>query len=105
MISPSLESVTLVGLYIEEDPMPFFQKMPRLEHLILDDCHCSGEKMSVSQQGFGRLRKLHLFMGCLHVLQIEEEAMPNLIQLKLLSKRVETKQIIPNRLRAFIHIT
>ncbi|KAG7559881.1 NB-ARC [Arabidopsis thaliana x Arabidopsis arenosa] len=99
LISPSLESVTLVGIILKEDPMPFFQKMPRLEDLILENCYYSGEKMSVSEQGFGRLRKLQLFMERLDVLQIEEEAMPNLIQLQL---RVETKLIIPERLRACV---
>ncbi|CAL9247425.1 unnamed protein product [Arabidopsis halleri] len=104
VISPSLESVTLVRLHLEEDPMPFLQKLPRLEVVMLKNCDYSGEKMSVSEQGFGRLRKLQLFMERLDVLQIEEESMPNLIQLRLSSKRLQTKLIIPKRLRAFIRI-
>nr|ACN56775.1 disease resistance protein RPP13 variant [Arabidopsis thaliana] len=101
VISPSLESVTLVGITFEEDPMPFFQKMPRLEGLILENCHYSGGKMSVSEQGFGRLRKLCFFMESLDELQIEEEAMPHLIELLIISKELEKlKLIIPNRLRA-----
>nr|AAF42832.1 RPP13 [Arabidopsis thaliana]ACN56766.1 disease resistance protein RPP13 variant [Arabidopsis thaliana] len=81
VISPSLESVTLVGITFEEDPMPFLQKMPRLEDLIFENCDYWGGKMSVSEQGFGRLRKLKLFINRLDELQIEEEAMPNLIEL------------------------
>ncbi|KAG7564685.1 hypothetical protein ISN44_As10g014380 [Arabidopsis suecica] len=101
VISPSLESVTFVGINLKEDPMPFLQKMPRLEDLMLQDCDYSGEKMSISEQGFGRLRKLQLFMERLDELQIEEEAMPNLIQLRLSSiLRLQTKLIIPKRLRA-----
>nr|ABF00981.1 disease resistance protein RPP13 variant [Arabidopsis thaliana] len=99
VISPSLESVTLGGINFEEDTMPFLQKMPRLEDLILKGCHYSGGKMSVSEQGFGRLRKLQIFIYSLDELQIEEEAMPNLIELKITSKEVK-KLIIPNRLRA-----
>lgn len=74
--------------------------MPRLEDLILLSCNYSG-KMSVSEQGFGRLRKLDLLMRSLDELQIEEEAMPNLIELEISVSKRETKLIIPNRLRAF----
>nr|AAS93962.1 disease resistance protein RPP13 variant [Arabidopsis thaliana] len=98
VISPSLESVTLEGITFEEDTMPFLQKMPRLEDLILIGCNYSGGKMSVSEQGFGRLRKLQIFIY-IDELQIEEEAMPNLIELKIASREVK-KLIIPNRLRA-----
>nr|AAS93958.1 disease resistance protein RPP13 variant [Arabidopsis thaliana]AAS93959.1 disease resistance protein RPP13 variant [Arabidopsis thaliana] len=105
VISPSLESVTLEGITFEEDPMPFLQKMPRLEDLILEGCQYSGGKMSVSEQGFGRLRKLQIFMFSLDELQIEEEAMPNLIELKITSKEVIKKLIIPNRLRACMKLT
>nr|AAS93955.1 disease resistance protein RPP13 variant [Arabidopsis thaliana] len=105
VISPSLESVTLEGITFEEDTMPFLQKMPRLEDLILKGCHYSGGKMSVSEQGFGRLRKLQIFMESLDELQIEEEAMPNLIELKITSKEVIKKLIIPNRLRACMKLT
>nr|ABF00985.1 disease resistance protein RPP13 variant [Arabidopsis thaliana] len=101
VISPSLESVTLVRITFEEDPMPFLQKMPRLEDLILENCDYSGGKMSISEQGFGRLRKLDLLMRSLDELQIEEEAMPNLIELEISVSKRETKLIIPNRLRAF----
>nr|AAF42831.1 RPP13 [Arabidopsis thaliana] len=100
VISLSLESVTLEGITFEEDTMPFLQKMPRLEDLILLHCNYSGGKMSVSEQGFGRLRKLQIFIhNSLDELQIEEEAMPNLIELKITFKEVK-KLIIPNRLRA-----
>nr|AAS93961.1 disease resistance protein RPP13 variant [Arabidopsis thaliana] len=104
VISPSLESVTLVGMTFEEDPMPVLQKMPRLEDLILEGCFYSGGKMSVSEQGFGRLRKLQIFIYILDELQIEEEAMPNLIELKITSKEI-TKLIIPNRLGACMKLT
>nr|ABF00980.1 disease resistance protein RPP13 variant [Arabidopsis thaliana] len=87
VISPSLESVTLVGMTFEEDPMPVLQKMPRLEDLILEGCFYPGGKMSISEQGFGRLRKLQIFIYILDELQIEEEAMPNLIELKITSNK------------------
>nr|ACN56764.1 disease resistance protein RPP13 variant [Arabidopsis thaliana] len=105
VISPSLESVTLFGITFKEDPMPFFQKMPRLEDLILENCHYSGGKMSVSEQGFGRLRKLHLAMASLDELQIGGEAMPHLIELLIISKEVDKELIIPNRLRACMKLT
>ncbi|CAN6923866.1 unnamed protein product [Brassica oleracea] len=57
-IFPSLESLKLVGLHLEEDPMPALKKLQRLEDVILDSCCFSGEKMRISEQGFGRLRKL-----------------------------------------------
>nr|ACN56763.1 disease resistance protein RPP13 variant [Arabidopsis thaliana] len=102
VISSSLVSVTLDAITFGEDPMPFLQKMPRLEDLIFKNCDYWGGKMSVSEQGFGRLRKLILVMKSLDELQIEEEAMPNLIELVV--QILETKLIIPNRLRAFSEI-
>nr|ACN56779.1 disease resistance protein RPP13 variant [Arabidopsis thaliana] len=102
VISSSLVSVTLDAITFGEDPMPFLQKMPRLEDLIFKNCDYWGGKMSVSEQGFGRLRKLKLFRNRLDELQIEEEAMPNLIELVV--QILETKLIIPNRLRAFSEI-
>nr|AAS93957.1 disease resistance protein RPP13 variant [Arabidopsis thaliana] len=98
VISSSLVSVTLDAITFGEDPMPFLQKIPRLEDLIFNNCDYWGGKMSVSEQGFGRLRKLILVMKSLDELQIEEEAMPNLIELGV--QNLETKLIIPNRLRA-----
>nr|ABF00976.1 disease resistance protein RPP13 variant [Arabidopsis thaliana] len=101
VISSSLVSVTLDAITFGEDPMPFLQKMPRLEDLIFKNCDYWGGKMSVSEQGFGRLRKLCFFMESLDELQIEEEAMPHLIELLIISKELEKlKLIIPNRLRA-----
>nr|AAS93947.1 disease resistance protein RPP13 variant [Arabidopsis thaliana] len=102
VISSSLVSVTLDAITFQEDPMPFLQKMPRLEDLIFKNCDYWGGKMNVSEQGFGRLRKLQLVMKSLDELQIEEEAMPNLIELVV--QTVGTKLIIPNRLRAFSEI-
>ncbi|CAA0384677.1 unnamed protein product [Arabidopsis thaliana] len=99
VISSSLVSVTLDAITFGEDPMPFLQKMPRLEDLIFNNCDYWGGKMSVSEQGFGRLRKFILVMKSLDELQIEEEAMPNLIELGV-QEILETKLIIPNRLRA-----
>ncbi|XP_010503265.1 PREDICTED: disease resistance protein RPP13-like [Camelina sativa] len=104
VISQTLESVTLVGINLEEDLMPILQKLPRLEDLILKTCDLVGGKMSIREQGFGRLRKLQLFIEKLGVLQIEEQAMPNLIQLKLSTKVQYCHLIIPNRFRAFIQI-
>ncbi|EFH53768.1 hypothetical protein ARALYDRAFT_323301 [Arabidopsis lyrata subsp. lyrata] len=91
---PSLESLTLVGITFEEDLMSALQILPRLEDLVLKDCSYPGAKIiSISAQGFGRLRNLELFMEILDELRIEEEAMPSLIKLILM---------IPDRLRAFV---
>lgn len=103
MVFPSLESLTLVGTNLEEDPMPALQKLPRLEDLVLKDCDCSGGKMSISAQGFGRLRKLELIIKRLDELQIEEEAMPSLMELNLNPRGRPTKLMIPDRLRVFTH--
>ncbi|KAF3500577.1 hypothetical protein F2Q69_00044254 [Brassica cretica] len=54
---PSLESLTLDGTTLKEDPMPALQKLPRLQDLVLKECEWSGAKMSIGEQGFGRLRK------------------------------------------------
>ena len=60
--------------------------------------------MSISEQGFGQLRKLELITVRLDELQIEEEAMPNLVKLNLTNRVRPTKLIIPNRLRAFARL-
>ena len=102
VIFPSLESLTLVRLRLEEDPMPALEKLQRLEDLSLTDCAYSEPKMSISAQGFGRLIKLELFMVRLDELHIEEEAMLSLTKLNLTTKGRQTKLMIPNRLRAFV---
>ncbi|CAN7072989.1 unnamed protein product [Brassica oleracea var. botrytis] len=92
---PSLESVTFSGTNLEEDPMP---ALPRLE-----DCDCSGVKMSISAQGFARLRKLALFRVGLDALWIEEAAMPSLVHLNLINRlRPRMKLMIPDRFLALV---
>ncbi|XP_010514978.1 PREDICTED: disease resistance protein RPP13-like isoform X2 [Camelina sativa] len=95
-----LEATATIYLSLESEEV----KLPRLEDLILKDCDLVGGKMSISEQGFGRLRKLQLFIEKLDELQIEEQAMPNLIQLKLSTKVQYCHLVIPNRFRAFIQI-
>ncbi|KAL1222092.1 putative disease resistance RPP13-like protein 2 [Cardamine amara subsp. amara] len=102
LIFPSLESLRLVGLHLEEDPMPVLKKLQRLENVLLDSCDYSGVKMSISEQGFGRLRKLVFYIDGLEELQIEEEAMPSLMELKLRTRGQQINLIIPDRLRAFL---
>ncbi|KAG2329808.1 hypothetical protein Bca52824_000988 [Brassica carinata] len=104
LMFPSLESLTLVAMKFEEDPMPALQELQRLEDLALQNCDCLGEKMSISANGFGRLRKLEIIKIILDELQIEEEAMPNLVKLNLTNRVRPTKLIIPNRLRAFARL-
>ncbi|EOA25614.1 hypothetical protein CARUB_v10018962mg [Capsella rubella] len=104
VILPSLESVELVEGELQEDPMPFLQKLPRLEDLLLD-CHLEGRKISISEKGFGRLKKLHLFLQNLDVFHIEEEAMPNLIQLKLETRLQKEKLLIPERCERLLEYT
>ncbi|KAL0689567.1 hypothetical protein Bca4012_089245 [Brassica carinata] len=95
---PSLESVTFSGTNLEEDPMPALQKLPRLE-----DCDCSGVKMSISAQGFARLRKLALFRVRLDALWIEEAAMPSLVHLNLINRLgPRMKLMIPDRFLALV---
>ncbi|CAH8356536.1 unnamed protein product [Eruca vesicaria subsp. sativa] len=105
VIFPSLESLTLDGTSLEEDPMPILQKFPRLEDLVLKECEWLGAKMSISEQGFGRLRKLELITVRLDELQIEEKAMPSLLKLNLEMERGATKLIIPDRFQAFVRGT
>jgi hypothetical protein len=104
---PSLESLTLVGTTLEENSMPALQKLPRLEDLVLKDCNYSGVKiMSISAQGFGRLKNLEMSMERrghgLDELRIEEEAMPSLIKLTVKGRLELTKLMIPDRLKAFV---
>lgn len=101
-IFPSLESLKLVGLHLEEDPMPALKKLQRLEDVILDSCCFSGEKMRISEQGFGRLRKLVFYSDGLDELQIDDEAMPSLMELKLRTRGRQMKLMIPDRLRAVL---
>ncbi|KAG2329803.1 hypothetical protein Bca52824_000983 [Brassica carinata] len=96
VIFPSLESLTLEGTSIEEDPMPALQKLSRLEDLVLKECEWTGTMMSISEQGFGQLRKLELITVRLDELQIEEEAMPSLLKLNLEIERGATKLLIPD---------
>ncbi|CAN8277989.1 unnamed protein product [Cochlearia groenlandica] len=103
VIFPSLESLTLVGTKLKEDPMPALEKSPRLEDLVLEDCDCSGVTMSISALGFGRLKKLELFRAKLYELRIEEEAMPSLMKLNLTnSLERRTKLMVPDRFLALI---
>ncbi|KAL1220240.1 putative disease resistance RPP13-like protein 3 [Cardamine amara subsp. amara] len=101
-IFPSLESLTLVGTILEEDPLHALQNLPRLEDLALQDCDRPKAKMRISALGFGRLRKLELFMVRLDELLIKEEAMPSLMELTLISQERATKLLIPDRLRACV---
>lgn len=101
-IFPSLESLKLVGLHLEKDPMPALKKLQRLEDVILDSCCFSGEKMRISEQGFGRLRKLVFYFDGLDELQIDDEAMPSLMELKLRTRGRQMKLMIPDRLRAVL---
>lgn len=96
-----LESLTVVGSELEEDPMAALQKLPRLEDLVLKDCAWRGGNMRIRAQGFGRLRKLELINVTLHELQIDEEAMPSLMELNLRPYGRPRKVMIPGRLRAF----
>lgn len=57
--------------------------------------------MSISAQGFGRLRNLELSMVRLEELRIEEEAMPSLTKL-IVKTQGRPKLIIPDRLKAFV---
>ncbi|KAG2309420.1 hypothetical protein Bca52824_029168 [Brassica carinata] len=103
VIFPSLESLTFSGTSLEEDPMPALQKLPRLEDLVLEECDCSGVKMSISAQGFARLRKLALFRVRLDELWIEEEAMPSLMHLNLINRLgPRPKMMIPDRFLALV---
>ncbi|CAD5325042.1 unnamed protein product [Arabidopsis thaliana] len=102
LIFPNLESLRLVGFHLEEDPMPALKKLQRLENVVLDSCEYSGEKMTISEQGFGRLRKLAFYIDGLEELQIEEEAMPSLMELKLRTRGRQINLIIPDRLRVFL---
>ncbi|XP_010426118.1 PREDICTED: putative disease resistance RPP13-like protein 3 [Camelina sativa] len=102
VIFPSLESLTLVGTNMEEDSMPALQKLPRLEDLVLKDCTYSGTKMSISAQGFSRLRNLKLFMVRLDELLIDEEALPSLIKLSVKKQGILPKLKIPDRLKMFV---
>ncbi|KAF3546785.1 hypothetical protein DY000_02008347 [Brassica cretica] len=102
---PSLESLTLDGTTLKEDPMPALQKLPRLQDLVLKECEWSGAKMSIGEQGFGRLRKLELITVRLDELEIEEKSMPSLLKLNLEIERGATKLLIPDRLQAFVQGT
>ncbi|CAN8254961.1 unnamed protein product [Cochlearia groenlandica] len=97
VIFPCLESLTIWETFFEEDPMPAFQRLPMLEHLKMKYCDCS--EMSIGAEGFDRLRTLELLNVKLYELRIEEEAMPSLMDLRLILKR-EPKVMIPDRLRA-----
>ncbi|CAA7046297.1 unnamed protein product [Microthlaspi erraticum] len=55
--------------------------------------------MSISAQGFCRLRKLEL-SSKLDELRIQEEAMPSLMELHVIYPGRPTKMVIPDRLRA-----
>ncbi|CAH8313418.1 unnamed protein product [Eruca vesicaria subsp. sativa] len=101
LVFPSLESLTLVGSELEEDLMPALQKLPRLEDLVLKDCQWPEGNMRIRAQGFGLLRKFELINVTLHELQIDEEAMPSLMELNLRPNGRPRKVMIPGRLRAF----
>ena len=58
--------------------------------------------MTISEQGFGRLRKLAFYIDGLEELQIEDEAMPSLMELKLRTRGRQINLIIPDRLRVFL---
>ena len=85
--------------------MPALQKLPRLEDLVLKECEWSGAKMSISEQGFCRLRKLELITVRLDELDIEEQSMPSLLKLNLEIERGATKLLIQGRLQAFVQST
>ncbi|XP_010426116.1 PREDICTED: putative disease resistance RPP13-like protein 2 [Camelina sativa] len=101
MIFPSLESLKLI-VNLQEDPMPALQKLQRLEDLVLYSSGYPGAKICIKAQGFFRMRKLVLIMKRLDELEIEDEAMPSLMELNLDNKGGATKLMIPDRLRAFI---
>ncbi|KAJ4890474.1 putative disease resistance RPP13-like protein 2 [Raphanus sativus] len=103
LIFLSLESLTLVGTNLKEDPMPALQKLPRLEDLVLKDCEWfGGAKMSISSQGFRRLRKLELITKRLDELHIEDEAMPSLLKLNPETQHGAKKLVVPDRLQVYV---
>lgn len=102
VIFPNLESLTLIGPRLVENPMHVLQKLPRLEDLVFQDCYYEGEKLSINAEGFGRLRTLELSIARLIELEIEEEAMPSLTDMyfEYNEGNPPTKLMISERLRA-----
>lgn len=56
---PSLSSLSLVGTWLDEDPMIVLEKLPTLSYLRLD-CAYKGQKLVVSPNGFSQLEILAL---------------------------------------------
>ncbi|XP_047970809.1 probable disease resistance protein RF9 isoform X2 [Salvia hispanica] len=83
---PNLTDLTLVEMFLEEDPMTELGKLLKLEYLKLTGYACLGERMRVLRGGFLSLKGLSIKgMYFLKGIDVEEGGMP---QLKLLKIRL-----------------
>ena len=102
--SLNLVKLTLRDTCLEEDPMPTFEKLPKLKILRLLGYHFgpllafSGEDMFCSKGGFPLLQYLQLsYLNKLEEWRVEEGAMPSLCHLKIIYCR--RLKAIPDGLR------
>ncbi|XP_030504422.2 probable disease resistance protein RF9 [Cannabis sativa] len=77
--SSNLIKLQLANLYLEDDPMPTLEKLPKLSVLIIGFNSYLGEEMVCSRGGFPRLESLEFdFLSGLKEWKVEENALPKL---------------------------
>ncbi|XP_031256139.1 disease resistance protein RPP13-like [Pistacia vera] len=95
-VLPNVESLSLSGFKLVDDPMPILEKMLNLTELELsDDCYC-GKKMVCTAKGFPRLEILTLDTQVLEEWQIEEGALPVLRDSRASFHTTAHREIIEN---------
>ncbi|KAL8544518.1 hypothetical protein ACS0TY_004911 [Phlomoides rotata] len=94
---PNLSCLSLVGTWLDEDPMPVLEMLPKLCYLKLD-CAYKGEKMVVSRDGFPMLEVLSIYgLFKLGEIKVKSGGMPRIKQLEI-NKCLDLKSL-PSELR------
>ncbi|XP_010544858.1 PREDICTED: probable disease resistance RPP8-like protein 2 [Tarenaya hassleriana] len=96
--APNLASIVLWGCEIEEDPIPFLEKMPSLKEVDLMLNSFASRKMVCSRHGFPQLRYLKIsWQHNLEEWVVEDGSMPRLRRLQI--QRCAKLERLPDGLR------
>ncbi|KAG8380406.1 hypothetical protein BUALT_Bualt06G0012000 [Buddleja alternifolia] len=95
---PNLSCLTLVGTFLDMDPMPGLEKLPKLLYLKFDGGAYSGEEMMISHEGFPRLKVLNLSDLSLKNPRVAKGAMPELKRLEIY--KCPSMHSLPEELRS-----
>ncbi|KAK0579578.1 hypothetical protein LWI29_028203 [Acer saccharum] len=100
-VLPNLECLCLAFSYLEDDPMPLLEKLPKLTVLYLDGGFYEGKKMMSSANGFQWLEILLLEVADETVeWQVEDGAFPRLKGLRIIDQSGKSNLNYPERLRS-----